>query len=188
MHRRLAISLGLAAFLAASSAFGQTGQSTVFPVQTPGVNAPGSVDMCINSSSIAVPCSDLTPLSVRVSSQPDQNAPYPTGAIPITGNAAGSTGAVIGTLAAAQGKITYICGFSISAIGGTAAVGPITVAGLTGSSQVYQASSTAAGGTAASGQFWPCIPAATLNTAITITTTADGTASAVNVNSWGFQR
>lgn len=189
MHRRLAISLGLAAFLAASSAFGQTGQSTVFPVQTPGVNAPGSVDMCTNSSGIAVPCSDLSPLSVRVSSQPDQNAPYPTGAIPITGNAAGSTGAVIGTLAAAQGKTTFMCGFSVSAIGGTAAVGPITIAGITGSApQVYQGSSSAAGGTVASGQFWPCIPAPTLNTAITITTTADGTASAVDVNSWGFQR
>lgn len=188
MKRRFAISLGLAAFLAASSAFAQTGQGTTFPVQQPGVNAAGTLNMCLNSVGAAVPCSDITPLSVKIATQPDQNSPYPTNATPITGNAAGTTGAVVGTLVARAGQTTYICGFAVSAIGGTAAVGPITIAGLTGSSQVYQASASAAGGTVANGSFWPCIPAATLNTAITITTTADGSASAVNVNSWGFQR
>jgi hypothetical protein len=34
----------------------------------------------------------------------------------------------------------------------------------------------------------PCIPSSTTNTNITITTTADGTASAVDVNSWGYLR
>lgn len=106
----------------------------------------------------------------------------------ITGNAAGTTGAVVGTLAAAASKTTYICGFNVQAIGGTAAVGPITIAGLIGSSQVYQGSASAAGGTVASATFTPCIPASAQNTAITITTTADGTASAVNVNSWGYQQ
>ena len=56
----------------------------------------------------------------------------------ITGNAAGSTAAVVGTLAAAN--------------------------------------------------FNPCIPASATNTAITITTTANGTATAVDVNSWGYQQ
>lgn len=106
---------------------------------------------------------------------------------PITGNATGSTGAVVGTLAAAVGKTTYICGFDVSAIGGTAAVGPVTIAGLTGSSMVYQLSSTAAGVTLQK-TFTPCIPASAQNTAVTITTTADGTATAVDVNSWGYQQ
>lgn len=106
----------------------------------------------------------------------------------ITGNAAGTTGAVVGTLAAdTTGKTTYICGFNVYAIGGTATVGPITVAGLVGSSQVYQGSSSAAGGKIAGDIFNPCLPASAKNTAITISTTADGSASAVNVNSWGFQ-
>ena len=35
--------------------------------------------------------------------------------------------------------------------------------------------------------FTPCIPASAVNTAITITTTADASATAVDVNSWGFQ-
>lgn len=107
--------------------------------------------------------------------------------IPITGNATGTTGAVTGTLAAATGKVTYICGFNVSAIGGTAAVGPITVANLVTSSMVYQLASSA-GGSFLTAQFWPCIPANASNTAITITTTADGTATAVDVNSWGYQR
>ena len=42
----------------------------------------------------------------------------------ISGNATGTTGAVVGTLAGTTGKTTYISGFTVSAIGGTAAVGP----------------------------------------------------------------
>jgi hypothetical protein len=108
----------------------------------------------------------------------------------ITGNAAGSTGAVVGTLAGTAGKTTYICGFNVSAVGGAASVGPITVAGLVGSSQVYQApvNGTAPAPTVASFTFTPCIAASAVNTAITVTTTANGTASAVDVNSWGFQQ
>ena len=93
------------------------------------------------------------------------------------------TGAVTGTLAAAAAKTTYVCGFDVSAIGGTAAVGPVTVAGLVGSSMVYQLSSLAAGNTL-SRTFTPCVPASAVNTAIT----ADGTATAVDVDSWGFQQ
>src|SRR6516162_2548256 len=118
-----------------------------------------------------------------------QTSGVPTGAI-ITGNAAGSTGAVVGTLAARVGVTTYICGFNVSAVGGAASVGPITVAGLIGSSQVYQApvNGTAPAPTIAAFTFYPCIPASAPNTAITVTTTANGTATAVDVNSWGFQQ
>src|SRR5215472_14503241 len=118
-----------------------------------------------------------------------QTSGVPTGAI-ITGNAAGTTGAVVGTLAARSGVTSYICGFNVSAIGGTATVGPITVAGLIGSSQVYQApvNGTAPAPTIAAFTFYPCIPASAPNTAITVTTTANGTATAVDFNSWGFQQ
>lgn len=105
----------------------------------------------------------------------------------ITGNATGTTGAVVGTLAAASGKTTYICGFDVTAIGGTATVGPITVAGLVGGSAVYYLTSSVAG-SVLSRTYTPCIPGSAVNTAITITTTADGTASAVTVNSWGYQQ
>lgn len=128
-----------------------------------------------------VQVSATNPLPVTVS-----NGQYPSGAIPITGNATGTTGAVVGTLAAASGKTTYICGLNVSATGGTAAIGPITVANTITGSLVFELNSSVSG-TNISENFNPCIPANAADTAITTTTTADGTASAVAVNSWGFQ-
>lgn len=198
MRLRLALLLLCAATLPVAA------QST-FPDQS-GKNVNGVVAECISATGVAIPC----PLSDAVP-QPDVTAPlrgasadqrgqvvtispnsgglgqYPSNAIPITGNSTGTTGAVVGTLAARVGARTWICGFNVSAIGGTAAVGPITIAGLTGSSMVYQIASSA-GGVQLTQTFTPCIPASALNTAITITTTADGTATAVDVNSWGFQQ
>jgi hypothetical protein len=118
-----------------------------------------------------------------------QQVPSIAGAVAaVTGNATGTTGTVTGTLAAAANKVTYICGFEVDAIGGTAAVGPVIVAGVIGSSMVFQGSATAAGGPVAKQNFRPCVPASAPDSAITITTTADGTATAVDVNSWGFQQ
>lgn len=104
----------------------------------------------------------------------------------IQGNAAGTTGAVVGTLTAVQGKTAFICGWNVQSIGGTAAVGPITVSGLLGGSQVYQGSSTIAGGQVAGATYNPCLPASAPATNIVITTTAAAGATAVDVNSWGF--
>jgi hypothetical protein len=42
----------------------------------------------------------------------------PTGLTAIAGNATGTTGAVVGTLAGTAGKTTYISGFTVSAVGG----------------------------------------------------------------------
>jgi H+/gluconate symporter-like permease len=63
------------------------------------------------------------------------------------------------------------------------------VAGLVGSSQVFQTdvNSATVGKTIASAIFTPCVPASAINTAITVTTTANGTATAVDVNAWGYQ-
>ena len=111
-----------------------------------------------------------------------QTSGVPTGAI-ITGNATGSTSAVVGTLAGFTGKTTYICGLSVSSTG-SAAISPITVAGVVGSNMIFQ--NVTAGTGILQQAFYPCVPASAPNTAITVTTTADGTATAVNVNSWGF--
>lgn len=120
-----------------------------------------------------------------------QNTQYPVNSVttapaPITAHATGTTGAVVGTLAAATTATTYVCGFDVSAVGGTAAVGPVTVAGLTGGSFTYQMNS-AATPVLLSREFSPCIPASAVNTVITVTTTADGTATAVDVNMHGYQ-
>ncbi len=110
-----------------------------------------------------------------------------TVSVAITAAGAGTTGAVTATLAGTAGKTTFVCGFDASAIGGTAAIGPITLTPLVGAvTFTYQASSSAAGFTLQK-TFTPCIPASAAATGITMTTTADGTASAVNVNMWGYQ-
>jgi hypothetical protein len=113
---------------------------------------------------------------------------YPAGATPITGNANGTTGAVVGTLAGTAGKTTYICGFTVTAFGGTADPGPVTVAGTTGSSMTFQMSLDSANTVSSLQQtFTPCVPASAANTAITITTTAAAGATGVNVVSFGYQ-
>lgn len=171
---------------------------------TPFGSAPGAMQECWNSFGRTVPCewSDLRPGIAKPFTAPsaDQRSDivaaspnsggfgqYPSGSTPVTGIGTGSTGAVVGTLAAIPGQKTWICGFDVSGIGGTAALGPVVVAGLTGGSFTYQISSTAAGITL-SRTFTPCIPASAVNTAITVTTTADGTATAVDVNAWGFRQ
>lgn len=128
-------------------------------------------------------CSPVTALAPL----PVSTGGYAPGQTALTGNATGTTGAVVGTLNSATGQTAFICGFSVSAIGGTAAVGPITIAGLTGSSMVYQLASSASGSQLTQ-TFLPCVPASATNQNITVTTTADGTASAVAVNSWGFRQ
>jgi len=169
----------------------QSGCSVKAAGQAPTINDSGCVvTISPNSPGLVVGTSGIPSADVVTVQAPITlgSAGFPAASTPISGNATGTTGAVVGTLAANATKTTYICGFNVQAIGGTAAVGPITVAGLIGSSQVYQASSTAAGGQAASANFQPCVPSSAINTAITVTTTADGTATAVDVNSWGFQQ
>lgn len=148
--------------------------------QTPNPVTPG-YQVCNTNSGITQcsfqPTTLITPLPVIMTSP----------GAGITGNATGTTGAVVGTLAAAAGKTTYVCGFDVTAVGGTAQVGPITVAGLVGGSATYYLASAVAG-TVLPVRYAPCIPGSAVNTAITVTTTADGTASAVTVNSWGYQQ
>lgn len=115
------------------------------------------------------------------------NAGYPYGATPVIGVGTGTTGAVTATLAAAPNRVTYVCGIHIDA-SGSGSVGPVTLGPLFGgASFTFQVTA----GTPASMPFQtfaPCIPGNGINTAISAVTTADGTATAVDVNLWGFQQ
>jgi hypothetical protein len=116
-----------------------------------------------------------------------RNNLYPASSVPISTSSSGSTGAVTVTLPNQPLYTTFICGFDVSAIGGTAPVGPITVSGLvSGTTFTYQMSSSPAGNTF-SRDYDPCIPANDNQTAIVIKTTANPTATAVSVNAWGMQ-
>lgn len=177
------ILLAIALFLIPSLALAQSQRNPCFYTTA----SPGPGNGC-NPVSSASPLPVVNSATQTISGAVT-TSPYPTGSTAITGNATGSTGAVVGTLAANATLKTYICGLAVSAIGGTATVGPITVAGLVGSSQVYQVPVNSATNATVLGpfNFNPCIPSSAINTAITVTTTADGTATAVDVNSWGYQ-
>jgi hypothetical protein len=187
--RKIAFALSVMLLtLLALPAYAQSPNTDTYFYTPGGGGVNGALGMCLNTSNKAVPCSAANVVPTPVAFPPfPVNPATQVAAAPISGNATGTTGVVVGTLAGAATKTTYICGFNVQAIGGTAAVGPITVAGLVGSSQVYQGSSSVAGGTVASASFSPCIPASAVNTPITVTTTAAAGATAVDVNSWGYQ-
>lgn len=113
---------------------------------------------------------------------------------PVVAVATGTTGAVVATIPAKVGITNWLCGFEVSGSDGTAnqRIDPVTVAGISGGSLIYRgiiAWFYAAGVVPPPPfvrTFNPCIPASAPNTAITVTTTADGTATAVNVQAYGF--
>ena len=150
------------------------------------------VAVCGTPTGLTYPVPGLGSVTINTSGQlcfTGTAAPVGYGtATAITGNANGTTGSVVGTLAGVAGKTTYICGFTVTSFGGTGDPGPVTVAGITGSSAIFQMSNESAN-TASSLQqnFSPCIPASAANTAITITTTPAAGSSATNVVSWGYQ-
>jgi hypothetical protein len=113
-------------------------------------------------------------------------------AVLVTNSATGTTGAVVATLPAAAGKITYICGFSVSP-GSAATAITIQVVVVANSTFTWAVGApvTAVGTTGATftQTFLPCIPASGTNTAITVTSGALGTSGINNdVNAWGYQQ
>lgn len=120
-----------------------------------------------------------------------QSSQYPANSIttsptPLANAANGTTASVVSTLAAGVGATNYICGFNVSAVGGTATLGPVVLSGVLGGNQSYEMNS-AATPVLLSQSFNPCIPASAVNTAISVTTVANGTATAVHVNTWGYR-
>jgi hypothetical protein len=119
--------------------------------------------------------------------------PFPRQNAVIVSNAAtGTTGAVVATLPAAAGKITYICGFSVSP-GSAATAITITVVVVANSTFTWAVGApvTAVGTTAAplTVPFTPCVPASGTNTTITVTSGALGTSGINNdVQAWGYQQ
>lgn len=121
-------------------------------------------------------------------------SPLPVQGVQITatsGNVA--AGVAAASLAAATGKVTYICGFSITSAGSTgAAVVSPTVSGIVTGTMTFTYSSVA-GATLANAPlvvpFRDCISAATPNTAIVVSMPSLGAGNTnTTVNAWGYQR
>lgn len=169
---------GLALLVGAGPAFSQA----QFPTVWPSINAPGFVMMCPNgATNTYAPCGSAAAAPLPVVAAPHQVTQPST----VVAVGAGSTSAVTATLGPTPGKLTYLCNLDISAIGGTATIGPITVAGLTGNTTFTYQFASSASGSLLSRTFTPCIAAKDSGTGIVVTTTADGTASAVDINMSG---
>lgn len=119
--------------------------------------------------------------------------PFPNNnSVLVSNSATGTTAAVTATLAAAAGKITYICGFSVSPGSATAAITiQVVMTAQSTFTWAIGAPVTAVGttGTTLTQNFNPCIPASGSNTTITVVSGALGTAGINNdVNAWGYQQ
>jgi hypothetical protein len=117
---------------------------------------------------------------------------YPVNAVtttptPLVAKGSGTTAAITGTLTPAATATAYVCGFSVSAIGGTANPGPLVLSGILNGPFTYQMPvNSATNGQTFTQTFSPCLPASAVNTAIVMTTTAAAGATATDVNIWGY--
>ena len=180
--RKFVLAVAAIAALAATPARSQT----TFPTPNPALNVSGVVDMCPTGAGSYVACDAAGALPRGVVLK----APIVIQQNPaaLTAIASGTTSAVTATMATTiNGDTAFLCGFDVSAIGGTAAIGPITVTGLLGGTFTYQLVSTATGVTLGR-TFSPCVPASKAGQSIAVVTTADGSASAVNVQAYGIQQ
>jgi hypothetical protein len=107
-----------------------------------------------------------------------------------SGNVA--AGAATATLSGIKGKVTHICGFSITSSGATAAsvVSP-TVTGANGGTLTFtypSVAGAAAGNAALVVPLYPCVPATGENQSIAVSLPSLGAGNTnATVNAWGFQ-
>lgn len=121
-------------------------------------------------------------------------APLPVQGVQITASSGNvAAGVAAASLAAATGKVTYICGFSITSAGSTgAAVVSPTVSGIVTGTMTFTYSSIA-GATLANPPlvvpFRDCISASAPNTAIVVSMPSLGAGNTnTTVSAWGYQR
>ncbi len=190
------LAVALAAVLPLKLAKAQSPNTDTYFYTPGGGGVNGAVGMCLNTSNPprAVPCSaaNVAPSAVGIGPYPF-NASTGASATPInasSGNIAANTATA--TLAGAASKTTYICGFSITSSGSTAAavVSP-TITGPISGTMAFTYTSVA-GVTLANAPlvvpFNPCVPASAVNTPIAVSMPSLGAGNTnTTVNAWGFQ-
>jgi hypothetical protein len=172
--------LGLAAIVAPVEA-----QQYPLAGGSAGQSVGSSVQMCVNASGQAAPC----------------NAPgsgssgYPPGSTPISAvfSGADTTTANAALAAGGAGIFTYVCGFSITGLGATAAtpVSPTVATVANGKTLTYSylfALGATAQNTPVSFTYAPCLPASAANAALTVTVPGAAGNTATQINAWGYQQ
>jgi len=108
-------------------------------------------------------------------------------AAPVYQTGTGTTGAVTATLPAAAGRLTFITGISVGAVGtGTETVTVGSLSTANGSAGTLNFTFTA-GQAPFNVTFYPPLPASAVNTTIVVTAAANASATAVSVTAIGFQ-
>ena len=132
-------------------------------------------------------------LALLLSTSAVAQSVYPPGAIPITASASGTTGAVTATIAAQISKTAVICGFYYAGSNATSAQnGSVTVTGVVGGTMSFGYPTLAQGANVPTTipvdeAFLPCVPATSVNVAITVNGPALGAgAPLATVTVWGF--
>jgi hypothetical protein len=120
--------------------------------------------------------------------QPFNYAGYPPGAIPASGSNTGTTSGTGAAVAAAVGKFSYLCGFSVgvsNTAGGNVAV---TITGVTPNLNYQMQMGTATAISPPLSQvFSPCLPGSALNTQVVVNVGAPGSGGSSVVSAWGYQ-
>lgn len=99
-----------------------------------------------------------------------------------------TTGASSATLTAQAGKWTYICGFTVTSGGTTAATtGTITVTGTVGGTMNFTYVFVSSGQGVFGIAFPGCISSSAANTAIVVNTPAGGAGTVGSVTAWGYK-
>ena len=171
MLKRMIIAAAAVAFSAAV-AFAQT----AYPTPDGKNSSPGSIAYCLNTAGHALPCQHGSAFAVVSSS---------------SGNKAAAVATT--TLAASTTQLTFICGFSATGAGATAATAVnATITGVIGGTMTYVFAVPAGVDVPAQGlsvQFYPCIPTTAINTAIIVSMPSLGTGNAhAAMVAWGYQQ
>jgi hypothetical protein len=105
----------------------------------------------------------------------------------IQNSATGTTGSVVATLSGTSGQWTYICGFTVTSAGTTAAIAAnVTVTGIA-STMNFTYAFVSSGQGALGVAFPACISASAANTNIVVTVPGGGTGTTVAVSAWGYR-
>lgn len=139
------------------------------------------------AAALALVCVTAT-LAQPFNDGPATGSNYPSGSIPVTASATGTTAATAATLPAQSGYVTFICGFVMTSGGTTAAVvGNATVANTTRGTLNFAYVSVSSGQGLLGIAFPTCIPANAVNTTIVVTEPAGGAGTTSAVSAWGYQ-
>lgn len=111
----------------------------------------------------------------------------PPGSTSVSVSAVGTTGVVTATMPAVVSQTNWLCGFSIRSSATAAVTGDATVTGPANTLHFTEFVSPVASGVGTVEEtFDPCIPAASVNTAIAVNSIAAGTAGVTSVTAWGY--